>query len=808
MAERWRLGERPRADDYLDRHPELRTNAEAAVRLLYEEYCLRQEQAEPGVSEEILGRFPEFRRQLTMLLECHRALEPDRVTVRFPEAGEEWGGFELLAELGRGAHGRVFLARQPALADRPVVLKFGPAGGREHLSLARLQHTYIVPLYSAQDDPTRNVRALCMPYFGGMTLAQALEELASRVPRERAGRHFNEVLDGAATSARVALPAQGPFRQFFERSTYVHAVCGIGQCLADALHYAHERGLVHLDVKPSNVLIAADGQPMLLDFHLAQEPIQPDGAAPLWLGGTRQYMSPEQENVLAAVRHGLPTPRAVDRRSDIYSLGLVLYEALGGERPRNDQESLPPLWLLNPLVTVGLSDIVARALRPEPAERYAHAGALSADLSRHLANLPLRGVRNRSFGERWRKWRRRRPHLFTLGAGLGLAFLVCVLALGYEAKTAVDRWREAGRLVQAGGERRLVQQHGAAIDEFQRAVELAERWPANEGIAARARAEGAAEELHVITDRVRFLFGVELNSGKEQRDLAAHCAALWVVRDRLLDAADAELDANLNERLREDLLDLAVLWSRLRVHLAPAKTKAQARQAALAVLDQAAALLGTSAVHERERHEIAVALGPAVPANKQTAAEHPSTAWEFYALGLGDLLANRLESAQAAFDRSVALRSDEFWTHFYRGVCSYRLKRYHDAVTDFSVCVFARPQAPECYYNRAQAYSAMGRRDRAIEDQSAALRLREDWGMAELNRGILLYQEGRYADAARDLQSALQHGADPASAEYNLALVQVAQNDRRSARTSLRRALGHDPAHVSARRLLDQLEKS
>src|SRR5262249_29706525 len=113
-----------------------------------------------------------------------------------------------------------------------------------------------------------------------------------------------------------------PARRTLSESSYVHAVCRIGVCLADALQYAHERGLVHLDLKPSNVLLAADGQPMLLDFHLARGPIHPDERWPQWLGGTPGYASPEQQAALRAVEQGRKVPLPVDGRSDVYSLGV------------------------------------------------------------------------------------------------------------------------------------------------------------------------------------------------------------------------------------------------------------------------------------------------------------------------------------------------------------------------------------------------------------------------------------------------------------------------------------------------------
>src|SRR4029078_4238539 len=99
-------------------------------------------------------------------------------------------------------------------------------------------------------------------------------------------------LAAVESNAALSVPEPSPARSFLSRTSYARAIAWLGVCLADALHYAHERGLLHLDLKPSNVLWAADGQPMLLDFHLARAPI-PAGAAPATLGGTAASMAPE-----------------------------------------------------------------------------------------------------------------------------------------------------------------------------------------------------------------------------------------------------------------------------------------------------------------------------------------------------------------------------------------------------------------------------------------------------------------------------------------------------------------------------------
>src|SRR5204862_7772819 len=130
------------------------------------------------------ARFPQWPTELLARLDCHRLVEAGGAGD--PEALKE---FEILAELGKGAQGSLYLAKQHSLGLRPVVLKITACHGREHLSLARLQHTHIMPLYEVQNYPTRNLRLLCMPYFGGASLARLLEILKDRPHHGRTGHH-------------------------------------------------------------------------------------------------------------------------------------------------------------------------------------------------------------------------------------------------------------------------------------------------------------------------------------------------------------------------------------------------------------------------------------------------------------------------------------------------------------------------------------------------------------------------------------------------------------------------------------------
>src|SRR5262249_24368376 len=170
-----------------------------------------------------------------------------RLTARaaLPEVGEYLGPSHLRAELGRGASGRTFLASEPTLADRPVVLKVISDDQEEHLSLARLQHTNIIPLFSEHTFPERGLRALCMPYLGGTSLARVLEALAGIPPADRRGRDIIHVLDRIRAGRSDPAPTDGPYRRYIENVSYIEATCWIGTRLADALQEAHTHGLVH-----------------------------------------------------------------------------------------------------------------------------------------------------------------------------------------------------------------------------------------------------------------------------------------------------------------------------------------------------------------------------------------------------------------------------------------------------------------------------------------------------------------------------------------------------------------------------------
>jgi len=259
-----------------------------------------------------------------------QARQWDYRPLRLPSIGERFLDFELLETLGTGSFGHVYLARQVNLAGRPVVLKITTEQWSDSDQLARLQHTHIVPVYSVHR--AAHLQAICMPYRGRRTLRDVLRGVRDRTTATSScllAQYLNHATDvGPAPCAET--PSSEIARlhslSFDQLSLWIVAR------LCDGLQHAHDRGLLHRDLKPANILLADDGQPIILDFNLSQDRQRSAGAATL-MGGTYAYMSPEQ-------RRALHDGGTIDERSDLFAMGCLLHELLTGEPPSHDAVDL------------------------------------------------------------------------------------------------------------------------------------------------------------------------------------------------------------------------------------------------------------------------------------------------------------------------------------------------------------------------------------------------------------------------------------------------------------------------------------
>src|SRR5580765_848599 len=320
-----------------------------------------------------------------------------------------FGDYELLEEIARGGMGIVYKARQKSL-DRIVALKMLLLGERSGKDLAQrfraeaavaasLQHPNIVAMHEVSAHEGQPFFA--MDFIEGQSLGKLNAECEVRNA---------EWLRRAARYVKI---------------------------VAEAIHYAHEHGILHRDLKPSNVLIDPFDQPRVTDFGLAKN-LHHDSELTLsgQVLGSPNYMSPEQ----AAAKRGL-----VGRRSDVYSLGAILYHLLTGRPPfvgetltdtLQDVVNTEPVSprLLNPSVPRDLETLCLKCLEKEPARRYPTAQALAEDLDRFLRHEPIHA---RPIGPTARLWRwcRRKP----LVASLGAVTLILLLAVAIGSPIAA--WR-------------------------------------------------------------------------------------------------------------------------------------------------------------------------------------------------------------------------------------------------------------------------------------------------------------------------------------------------------------------------------
>ena len=462
---RQRRGERPSLEDYCRRHPEL--------------------------ADEIRDLFP-----VLIRMEDLRSDGPDDATgdvaVRAATRLERLGDYRILREVGRGGMGVVYEAEQEslgrrvalkvlpeaALADAQQVLRFQ----REARAAARLHHTNIVPVFGVGRDDGHHYYV--MQFIPGMGLDAVLEELrrlrrgagsspagrpvspgsvgaaavAEAILTGRFSRTDPEIAEpvpnGATVTAAVTMdhppgappaPAApsvslpGASADSLARSdpdrTFFRSVARIGLQVAEALEYANRQGVLHRDVKPSNLLLDPKGNVWVADFGLAKAADTEDITHSGDIIGTVRYMAPER------------FAGQCDARSDVYALGLTLYELLA-LRPafeasdrhelmrRVMSEEPERLRGLVPHLPRDLETIVEKAIDRDPARRYPTAAALAEDLQRFLDDKPIKARRVTAAEQAWR-WARRNPAVASLAAGLLLALVAGLAGVTWQWRQAV-----------------------------------------------------------------------------------------------------------------------------------------------------------------------------------------------------------------------------------------------------------------------------------------------------------------------------------------------------------------------------------
>jgi serine/threonine protein kinase len=308
--------------------------------------------------------------------------------------------FDLLQELGEGSFGKVFLARQQPIG-RMVALKMSKLGVGESQLLAKLDHPNIVRVYDEVQLPDAWF-GLYMEYVPGGSLADVIGELGRRPTQNHDAAMLLEVVERSLRDQGVSIDSHCDSAP---DTGWGEVVCALGFQLAGALDYAHQHQTLHRDIKPENILLTSDGTPKLVDFNIAYSALVEDADPDKRFGGSLPYMSPEQLH--AASHHAQTAPKDLDGRSDVFSLAVVLWELLTGERPFDDRRSHKP-WSLQAAemaearqagvsakrqhtlerltLPPGLGDALRRGLEPNREDRYQTAGEFARHL--HLCLFP------------------------------------------------------------------------------------------------------------------------------------------------------------------------------------------------------------------------------------------------------------------------------------------------------------------------------------------------------------------------------------------------------------------------------------
>jgi eukaryotic-like serine/threonine-protein kinase len=402
FARRWREGERPSIEEYAARFPQW--------------------------AEDIRELFPAI-----LLMEQLKPRREDQPTDPSPPVAgpipERLGDYRILREIGRGGMGVVYEAEQETLGRR-VAIKVLPGHllsdeklrarfRRESQAAARLHHTNIVPVFDVGEQDGLHYYA--MQLIVGLSIDAVLAAVNRQRTRGQGDKGTRGQGDKGTASTTPSPCPLVPLSPCPLVPLSAKEVARLGVQVADALAYAHAQGVLHRDVKPSNLLLDEQGTVWVTDFGVAKLVEEANLTGSGDLVGTLRYMPPERFSGTS------------DARGDVYSLGITLYEMLARRPAFPDttpqhliqlitQADLPSLRKFDPTVPTDLETVILKAAARDPAYRYQTAAELSDDLRRFLDDRPIKARRTRVAEQVWRWCRRNR-----LAAGFAAAAVVLLM---------------------------------------------------------------------------------------------------------------------------------------------------------------------------------------------------------------------------------------------------------------------------------------------------------------------------------------------------------------------------------------------
>jgi serine/threonine protein kinase len=790
FLERYRRGERPSVGDYTRRHPEM---AEPIRRLL---------------------------RALMLMEDVRPGPEPAADGLSRTEAPpQRLGEYRIIREIGRGGMGVVYEAEQLSLGRR-VALKVLPTGAEEELpqvqrfrrearAAARLHHTNIVPVFGVGED--NGTFYYVMQYIEGRPLNQVLAELRrirSRVARTGEDPARTDTISSVAglssgsgppTAGDVAISLwNGPFRiavaqQWPEDANsaevaapadaaaitspmlvgepiptagradsvaslsgfyklYPKNVAHVGLQVAEALECAAAQGVLHRDVKPSNLLLDVRGNVWLTDFGLAKATGMADLTAKNDLLGTLRYMAPERFEGQS------------DARSDVYALGLTLYEMLA-LRPAFDDPGPVQMtttepsrldWL-DPCLPRDLVTIVHKAMAKHPADRYQTPGAMAEDLRRFLDDRPIAARRTSLAEQAWR-WGRRNPVAGAL-ALTALALVGLAVTGGFW-----EQHQQAGRKAEAARARQEVESS---------LRQVADLW--HQGRYSEARAvlerlgDAGADDLRQRLEQARFDLGLSKRLADIRLQWANHVAG-HVLNCRVLADEYAKAFADAALSLTDSEVSLATSIRGSAIHEQLVATLDDWAFAAFVLRDDDAwyRLLRLARIADPDPEWRDHFRDPNVwrdrEALERLARQAPVAELSPRLLiVLSRLLELGDADAEPLLRAAQRLRPAHFWLNWELGNVLLAKRRPGEAAGFYRAALVTRPESGAVHNSLGLALLAEGHADEALSAFRKAVELDPSGPASHFNLGIALASMGRLTQALGEFRKSIDPELTPQS---------------------------------------------
>jgi serine/threonine protein kinase/Flp pilus assembly protein TadD len=851
---RLRAGEHPALSDYEVRHPELA----ADIRELFPALVV-MEQGRKCVEERPT---------------------PDPGQLSEKPLPQKLGEYRLLRQIGRGGMGVVYEAWQESLG-RHVALKVLPFNTliqpehlerfrREARAAARLHHTNIVPVFGVGED--QGIHYYAMQFIQGQGLDAVLHEvrrlrggekalperpaLATTVAQAIMSGRFGdsagtqkaaagdvtflppraEVTGIPPISPRDPAPSDGSAASRLNlqgEGRYFVAVASIGQQAAEALEYAHRQGVVHRDVKPSNLLLDTAGRLWISDFGLAKAEDTEELTQPGAILGTLRYMAPERFRGQA------------DCRSDVYGLGITLYELVtlrpafvqGNQGALVEQITrLEPARprKLDPRIPRDLETIVLKAMAKEPPRRYATAGELADDLRRFLGDRPIR-ARRTPWRERAWRWCRRNPALTGLLASVAALLLVIAAGAGW-----VTRDRTAREAALDDQVSRALDETEARIEGSQWTEALAALAHAEKLLAAANRTEQPARLAEMRRDvamaqRLEDIYsqpsqGDFDNSGQGQDQEYARAFRSYGIDLAALPVAEAS-DRIRARAIRPQLARALDIWSITRRRFSPqgapdwrrllevaraadpdpwrnrlrdalARDEFETLLALSAAPDvrhlppETLALLGENLVFRTQPWQVGhLILVGRIPRLQPSAAieqisaflrkaqrQYPQDLWLNTALAAYCMSTTKqYDEAARFYTAALTLRPNSPTITYLLGEALYFKGAYLDAAAHFSRALEMKPDNLAAVMGRAATYQRLGRPEEALADCARAIELRcRDIEQLSLTRGWAYAHLRQWDKAAAEFSKLVTMPPTPGSARaaFNVACLRLLNGDK------------------------------